>query len=416
MKFRPRWQPWSARPTTPAGTPAGSEHVRVASTLHGRILVAAIALLASWLAFTILYRFAILPYLLVAVLLTSLWRRRAGAYCLVASLVAMALAVLSEPTPPWRDGLEDMLRLTLLGLVAMGARSVLDGMERQRHTERRLIAELAEALAQLQASERQQALVAQALAERNRDLQEAQEQLLRSARLAALGQFSATVAHELRSPLNVVKLAVHYVTTHVPTDDEKLVRSLSNLNQNVDRAGDIINDLLAFARFPPPQRRLNAVDEMLRAAVAGLPARENVAVELSLASDLPHVMADARQIEQALINLGMNALQAMSEGGRLMIGARRKTRCVEITVRDTGPGIPESLRARVFEPFFSTKAGGTGLGLPLVQEIALAHGGHLSLESAPGEGACFTLALPLAEASSARTEPAGCDPPHAVAG
>src|SRR5262249_51745588 len=128
------------------------------------------------------------------------------------------------------------------------------------------------------------------------------------------------------------------------------------------------------------------------------------------------VMADDRQIEQAVINLGMNALQAMPERGRLTIGARRHGKQVEITVRDTGPGIPEALRARIFEPFFSTKAGGTGLGLPLVHEIAVAHGGRISVESAPGEGACFTLALPLAEPPVPRPDSPGYDAPHAGAG
>src|SRR5262249_23552907 len=154
-----RWQPWSARQTTPAGAPAGGDPARVASSPRGRLLVAAIGLLAAWLIFSIHYRFAVLPYLLVTVLVTSLWRLRAGAVCLVISLGMMVVAVLSEPTPPWRDGIEDMVRLTLLGLVAMGARSVLDGLEKQRATERRLIAELSEALAHLRESERQQALV-----------------------------------------------------------------------------------------------------------------------------------------------------------------------------------------------------------------------------------------------------------------
>jgi signal transduction histidine kinase len=118
-------------------------------------------------------------------------------------------------------------------------------------------------------------------------------------------------------------------------------------------------------------------------------------VDLSLAPELPPVMADARQIEQAVGNLAQNALQAMPEGGRLTLGTRRVRDQVEITVRDTGPGVPEELRARIFEPFYSTKASGTGLGLPLVREITAAHGGQCSLESAPGEGSCFVLSLPL---------------------
>jgi signal transduction histidine kinase len=110
------------------------------------------------------------------------------------------------------------------------------------------------------------------------------------------------------------------------------------------------------------------------------------------------VIADARQIEQAVGNLGLNALQAMPEGGCLQISTRLEGEQVAISVRDTGPGIPAEQQERVFEPFFSTKVSGTGLGLPLVREIALAHGGDLRLHSPSGQGACFTLMLPLAAA------------------
>ena len=103
--------------------------------------------------------------------------------------------------------------------------------------------------------------------------------------------------------------------------------------------------------------------------------------------------ADKRQ---AIGNLGLNAIQAMPEGGRLTIVTGQASDQVSITLRDTGPGVPEELRERVFEPFFSTKVTGTGLGLPLIREIAVAHGGQLCLDSTPGEGAGFTLSLPIA--------------------
>jgi hypothetical protein len=158
------------------------------------------------------------------------------------------------------------------------------------------------------------------------------------------------------------------------------------------------DDLLAFSRLPPPRPRLLAVNEIISAAIAALSVPEPVRVDWSLAPDLPLVIADAQQIEQAVANLGLNALQAMPQGGCLRISTRLEGENVAITVCDTGPGIPEELRERVFEPFFSTKVTGTGLGLPLVREIALAHGGDLSLQSPLGEGACFTLVLPLAAA------------------
>jgi PAS domain S-box-containing protein len=485
-------------------------------------------LLATWLAFLINYGNPVFPYLILTVLVTSLWRFRAGVVGLTISLVVLSVTILRGHPSSWVDGLDDLLSLTLWGALVLGARAVLDGTERQRLKEQRLIAELSQTVEQLRESERQQALAAQALAERHRllgeildgvdngiflvdpegrirfanerlgellgftaadligqdacdavlrplaershpgaalepvppegdrpelsrriielhgpvrlllceyrapvrdeagrdlgclyvysdlpdrerlqelledrvaertrELREAQEQILRSARLAALGQFSATMAHELRNPLNVVRLSVHYVTSNMPEPDERLQRNLSHMNRSVDRACAIIDDLLAFSRLPPPQMAPARVNEMVREAVSLHSVPRQVVTEWSLAADLPVVPMDSRQIEQAIGNLVLNALQAMPDGGRLSIGSRLEGDRLEITVGDSGPGIPEELRARVFEPFFSTKASGTGLGLPLVREIALAHGGDLHLCNAPGPGTRFTLALPV---------------------
>lgn len=538
----------SPRSVQPAGGPAPAAEPPMMARLPARLTTAGMFLLAAWLIFLIKYHHPILPYLLLTVLAASLWRLRAGVLCLAASLAVITVTVLGDPEVTWPRGLRYPLALTLLGLVCIGARAVLDGLERQRRRELRLIAELSAAVEQLRESERQQALAAQALAERNHllrtildavdngifladaegrvrfanerlqelldlevgelvgqdataailapladrqidaapspvalptsglqapsrylielvrpttrllyqystpvrddagrvagclyvysdlpdwerlqelleervaertaELEAAQEQLLRSARLAAVGQFSATVAHELRNPLNVVKLSVHYVTTQASTLDEKLQRSISNMNRHVDRACDIINDLLTYSRLPAPKLRPAAVNHIVREAIGGLAVSDRVAVELSLAPDLPLVMVDARQIEQAISNLGLNAVQAMAEGGRLTVRTYRGREHVEITVRDTGPGIPEALRERIFEPFYSTKPNGTGLGLPLVREIADAHGGRFTLESAPGEGACFTLTLPL-EATAQHTEAPNVHSPSVAAG
>jgi len=499
--------------------------------------------LATWLTFLIHYGNQVIPYLIIAILVASLWRFRVGVVCLFVSVAVLLLTTPRQPHVSWGGGLDDVLSLTLLGLLALGSRAVLDGLERQRLNEQRLIAELSQTVEQLRESERQQALAAQALAERHRllgeildgvdngiflvdpdgriafanervgelldfepqacigrdareavlcplaershpsavlepitpeagrdelsrrlielrhpsprllceyrapvrddeggvlgclyvysdlpdrdrlqellearvaertrELQEAQEQILRSARLAALGQFSATMAHELRNPLNVVKLSVHYVTTNVPQPDERLQRNLSHMNRSVDRACAIIDDLLAFSRLPPPQLSPAPVNEIVREAVSLLSVPNPVTVDWSSAPDLPLVLMDHRQIEQAVGNLVQNALQAMPEGGRLTISTRLEDGQVEIAVRDSGPGIPEDLQGRIFEPFFSTKASGTGLGLPLVREIALAHGGDLRLRNAPGGGACFTLILP-AGAEGFRADQTSPPPP-----
>jgi two-component system sensor kinase FixL len=535
MKFGMRWLLRPPRSTAPSPSVASAPSTSPRG--RERLIVAGLALLASCLIFLIYYRFPEMPYLLLAILISSFWRIRAGIVCLVFAEGILLRAVLRESPPPWSDGFEDALRLALLGMVSMGVRALLDGLERQRRTEQRLNAELSTTVDQLRETERRQAEATQALAarhhllqaildsvdngiflmdpegrisfanerlkdllrlgrgeivgreaeaavlgplaercrglvpaatqgvgppeegerliellaptprllwqsvspvcsddggllgylhvysdipdrtrlqellearveERTRELREAQDQLIRTERLAALGQFSATMAHELRNPLNVVKLSARYVTSHLTDTDEKLQRNLSHMNQYVDRACAIINDLLAFSRLPPPQLHPVPINELVREAVLALSIPEGVTVDWALAADLPAALADARQIDQAVSNLGINALQAMPDGGRLTVSTRQEADRIEITLGDTGPGIAPDLWEKVFEPFFSTKASGTGLGLPLVREIAIAHGGQVSFQSAPGEGACFTLLLPVRPAAVGEPVPA----------
>jgi signal transduction histidine kinase len=264
-------------------------------------------------------------------------------------------------------------------------------------SEQRLIDELARVGEHLRESQRQQTIALEALAERQRLLRVTQEQRLRAERLAALGTLAATMAHELRNPLNVIRLTAHSISLHLPPDDRRLGRHIEHLNQAVDGACAIIDDLLAFAHLPPPSLQHVAVNDLARQAIAMLEVPGEVSVDWALTAGLPLVLADPRQVQQAIGNLGRNALQAMPAGGRLTISTRQAEDQVEITLRDTGPGIPEELRDRVCEPFFSTRVTGTGLGLPLVRSILAAHRGHFSLESKPGEGSSFTLSLPVTD-------------------
>ena len=203
-----------------------------------RVVATALIPLAAWLAFSISYRFPVMPYLLLAILITSLWRLQVGVLCLVVSLGILMREALRQP--PWQTGLDDLLRMAVVGLLSIGARAVLDQIERQQITERQLINELSRTVEQLRESEQRQVQAVEALAARHEELQTAQEQLVRSERLAALGQFSATMAHELRNPLNVVKLSAHYVSTHLRSPDEKVERNLSHMQHSVDRACGII--------------------------------------------------------------------------------------------------------------------------------------------------------------------------------
>ncbi len=172
-----------------------------------------------------------------------------------------------------------------------------------------------------------------------------------------------------------------------------------------------MSDLLDFARARDPIPVDVDLPELVREAVGVAPPPGNIGVDVRVGADLPHVSADRDQLRQVLLNLITNAQQAMPDGGRLSIDAERGDGVVRIHVRDTGDGFDEEAKARLFEPFYTTKARGVGLGLSVCRRIAEAHGGSLDADSTPGAGATFTLALPLvgnqrAAPSSARRQQA----------
>jgi signal transduction histidine kinase len=170
---------------------------------------------------------------------------------------------------------------------------------------------------------------------------------------------------------------------------------LDILGEEADRLNRIVGDLLDFARHSPPQvlpeRLEQVVDEAVSVALAQQPPGLEVRRELQ--PGLPEVALDQGQIRQAVINLVVNAAQAMPTGGRLQVRTYLDGETVVVEVEDNGPGVPEDVRGRIFEPFFTTKATGTGLGLPVVKRIVEGHGGELRLRSAPGQ-TVFSLRFP----------------------
>lgn len=243
--------------------------------------------------------------------------------------------------------------------------------------------------------------------EKTRALQSAQEELLEAERLAAIGRLAATVAHELRNPLNVIRVAHRALSLPLPEDRRQ--RHLDAIGRQVAACSRIIDDLLSFARQWTPQLAPVAVGELLRQVVSDRSIPDTVGVEIRTERGLPPVLADGTQLALALDNLIENAVQAMPEGGRLVLHAAPDGQHARITVADTGPGIPDEVRDHLFEPFFTTKTKGTGLGLAVVRRIVDAHGGRIGVESPPGGGARFTLVLPLASGVQAASGPGGPD-------
>ncbi len=226
-----------------------------------------------------------------------------------------------------------------------------------------------------------------------------QEEVRRMGELAAIGQLAASIAHELRNPLSSIKGAAQFLNSEIsdPADRE----FLNIIIEEVDGLNRIASEFLDFAR--PLKLELSEVKpgellERARSRVAVQMQQAGVDCAVSVQDGTPPLVADVRQLEQVLLNLMLNAIQAMPDGGKLEVGARpspRRPECVELWVRDTGCGIPADRLERIFTPFFTTKVKGTGLGLPVVQKIVQNHGGHIAVDSVEGEGSVFRVDLPV---------------------
>jgi len=231
------------------------------------------------------------------------------------------------------------------------------------------------------------------------ELARAQRQLIQQERLAALGELSAVVAHEVRNPLGVIFNSLGSLRRLVrPVGDAKLL--LDIVGEEAERLNRIVGDLLDFARPSEPQLRPERLERVVDEAIQTALAQNPQGVEVRRETDprLPKVPIDARLVRQAVINVAVNALQAMPRGGQLAVRVRLDGGAVALEVEDTGPGIPEEVRHRIFEPFFTTKASGTGLGLAVVKRIVDGHGGELVVHTRPGAGTLFRIRLPLSAA------------------
>jgi PAS domain S-box-containing protein len=237
-------------------------------------------------------------------------------------------------------------------------------------------------------------LLEQRVEERTRELREAQEKLVRKERLAVLGELAGSVSHELRNPLGIISGGVYYLDLVQPEADEKVKKYHAMIAQETRNAEKIITDLLDFARVSGTERKALLVPELMQGVLVRFPVPPSVKVTLQLPDKMPMIFADPRQLEQVLGNLVINACQAMPEGGTLTISARQQKESIAITVKDTGSGITPENMLKLFEPLFTTKASGIGLGLAVSRKLAEANGGSLEVQSKVGKGSTFTLFLP----------------------
>jgi signal transduction histidine kinase len=225
---------------------------------------------------------------------------------------------------------------------------------------------------------------------RTAELETAQAELVRKERLAVLGQLAGGVSHELRNPLGVIKNSVYYLNMVLP-DEERLRRHLAILNREVATATRIISGMLDFARTTRPSRATTDLNALVSESVDRLSMPESIRVQRDLAESVAPIMVDADQVQIVLDNLLSNAIQAMPDGGLLIVRTRSLGDRVQVEVEDTGIGISPEHLERIFEPLFTTKSKGIGLGLSLSERLVKANGGTIRVESTPGPGTRFVM-------------------------
>lgn len=227
------------------------------------------------------------------------------------------------------------------------------------------------------------------------------EELLRVKTLATLGQLASELAHEIKNPLNSIQIQMllleREISQHKALPQEHIRELVNRVREEIVRLNDLTNSCLKFSSSGSLSLRYEALGPILEELVALITPQASlsgVRVELEVEEDLPPVMVDREKIRQALLNMVLNALEAMPDGGVLCLKAQRKEKGMKLVVKDTGYGIPEDVKDRVFELFYTTKKGGTGIGLPLAQNIVQAHGGYISFSTSEG-GTEFVITLPL---------------------
>lgn len=332
--------------------------------------------------------FYLLYYLLIALDAFYFGSRIA----LLASITAGALYVgadlLSPRSYPHPGHLPARVSLMIFLGTAMGLLS-----ERERRARQR-----AETL-NVQLAERQASL------ERAyQNLRDAQDRLLDSERLAAVGTLAAKVAHEVRNPLSSISLNLELLEDEIagnaarPADPAKGL--VSSIKVEIERLAEVTEDYLRLARLPEPKLATESLGELLESLCDLLRSEmeeRRVKIKARIDPGISLVLVDRSQLRQAFINVLRNAFEAMPSGGLVTVSAKQTGGRVEIAIADEGPGIPADHLEKIFEPFFTTKAGGTGLGLAIAKEIVEAHGGQIDCSSRPGSGTVIIISLPLGE-------------------
>lgn len=267
--------------------------------------------------------------------------------------------------------------------------SVFVGMSQALHQRRQDLLKTQRALSQMnQELERR-------VEERTRELKAATNELVKSERLAAIGQMASIISHEIRNPLAVISNATRLIKTLVKPTEQKLSKQFTIIEGEIRQANSIISEVLGYARTREMIFSTVEVNSYLRELVLSYPVPPHILVQEKLDEESVRIKVDAEEIKQALRNIIANAVEAMPNGGTLTIGSQVGQRLVCLYVQDTGTGMSEEVRKEVFSPFFTTKARGTGLGLAVVRKAITRHKGKLFIKSELGKGTSFRIYLKI---------------------
>ena len=235
---------------------------------------------------------------------------------------------------------------------------------------------------------------------RTRELKSAQDELIKKERLAAIGQMASVVGHEIRNPLAVISNSTYFIKTKLgamSSLDPKMMKHITIVESEIRQANGIIDEILGFARTRELNPRLTRVNSYIDDLLMSFPLPAHIQLDKALAPENPAVNIDTDEMTQALRNLIKNAVEVMPESGKITVRTELSgSDHVRIDIEDTGPGIPKETLEKIFAPFFTTKARGTGLGLAVVKKIADRHKGRVEVTSVAGRGTCFKVFIPLA--------------------
>lgn len=238
---------------------------------------------------------------------------------------------------------------------------------------------------------------ARSLAEANERLSQAEQSARRSDRLAALGQMTAGLAHELRNPIGTIKASAEMLAERLRPDDATSAELASFVSTEVDRTNTLITRFLDFAKPVPIRTSPCEIHSVIDRAIGNLQVEhpaEPLPIHRNYDPAVRPFPADPELLERVFFNLILNATQASPPGALVTIRTRALPDCCEISVWDQGPGVPAALKERIFDPFFTTRPAGTGLGLAICARIVAEHGGRIQVEGEPGHGAVFLVLLP----------------------